>query len=76
MAWTSLMSPMSPRQIISQAMRVSSAEYPWLPICVGTLYFRAAAATRRASHTVWVSGLWQWTPSRRSMVNNETVACM
>jgi len=45
-----------PDQMISHARRTPSSECPWLPICVATLYFRAASASWRASHTVCVSG--------------------
>src|SRR5262245_17221159 len=35
---TSVTSPIPPPQMISQATRVASAEYPWFPIWVATLY--------------------------------------
>src|ERR1035438_2908749 len=38
-AWTSLTSPISPDQKISQATRVASCEYPWLPLLVATWDF-------------------------------------
>ena len=53
---TSVMSPISSFHIYSQAMRVATEEYPWLPIWVATLYFRAALASSRASQIVAVSG--------------------
>ena len=57
-------------------MRVATEEYPWLPIWVATLYFRAALASSRASQIVAVSGFWQWTPMPRSIAHTDAVACM
>ena len=41
---------MAPAQIHSHIRRTPSPEWPWLPICVATLYLRAASVSRRASY--------------------------
>ena len=42
-------SPISPFQIHSQTLRTPSADAPWLPICVATLYLSASLVSRRDS---------------------------
>src|SRR5271156_3773384 len=75
-ACTSVTLPISPDQTISQAVLWPSCEYPWLPICVATLYLAAASASRRASHGVLVNGFSTYTCFPRSMHQSATVACM
>ena len=52
---------MAPAHTHSQIRRMPSPEWPWLPICVFTLYFRAVSVSRRASATECVSGFWTYT---------------
>ena len=75
-ACTSRTSPISPDQMISQATRVASCEYPWLPIWVATLYFRAASVSRRASVAMRVSGFSTYTPLPRCMHQSAAYVCM
>src|SRR5436190_11444911 len=60
-ACTSRTFPIAPSQIVSHNRRVPSDAWPWLPICVITLYLRAASAICRASQTECVSGFSQYT---------------
>ena len=53
---TSWTLPIAPSSIHSWIRRTPSPERPWLPICVTTLYFRAASVSALASDTVRVSG--------------------
>ncbi len=55
-ACTSRTSPMAPASNHSCIRRSPSSEWPWLPICVTTLYFRAASVRARASPIVRVIG--------------------
>ena len=55
-ASTLLTSPISPFQIHSDAKRTPSAEDPWLPIWVATLYFAASLVNKRDSYTECVIG--------------------
>ena len=43
--WTSRTLPIAPSRIHSRISRLPSPEWPWLPICVTTLYFRAASVS-------------------------------
>jgi hypothetical protein len=53
---TSRTSPIASALNHSCIRRSPSSECPWLPICVTTLYFRAASVSARASLIVRVSG--------------------
>ena len=54
--YTSRTWPSAPASSHSCISRRPSSEWPWLPICVTTLYLRAASVNARASLTVRVSG--------------------
>ena len=55
-AWTSFIWPSTPAATHSETSRRPSPEWPWLPICVTTLCFRAVSVISRASHTAWAIG--------------------
>jgi hypothetical protein len=60
---------MAPAQMYSHNTRIASRLCPWLPNCVVTLYFLAAAAMARHSPIEWASGFSTNTdfPNRMAM---------